>query len=193
MWCFDEPSVISCILHSCGSRSTQPLSGQRRSACAKSGPAPLVDVITLMWLSAASKVDKARWTCRADKKAVRQTISASSQPDLFWGMRGAGGSLGVAIEYSTYAFEVPNTVCITAPPALLPLKGIEPTVHWIYTDTAVRPKDCLSMCKPPLSLHCREEHTKSRLCAECGLKWLLQVQSAAYTFKIAIAQDVLTW
>ena len=47
---------------------------------------------------------------RADKKAVRQTISATSQPDLFWGMRGAGGNLGVAIEYTTKTFAVPVNV-----------------------------------------------------------------------------------
>ena len=51
-------------------------------------------------------------TCRADKKAVRQTISANNEPDLFWGMRGAGGSLGVAIQYTTHAFEIPDNVRI---------------------------------------------------------------------------------
>ncbi len=55
-------------------------------------------------------------TCRADKKAVRKTISPSNEPDLFWGMRGAGGNLGVAIEYTTYAFAVPDIVRSTVPP-----------------------------------------------------------------------------
>ena len=50
--------------------------------------------------------------CRKDKNAVRQTISATSEPDLFWGMRGAGGSLGVAIEYTTHTFAIPEKVCI---------------------------------------------------------------------------------
>ncbi len=55
-------------------------------------------------------------TRRADKKAVRQTISATSQPDLFWGMRGAGGNLGVAIEYTTKTFAVPVNVRCPAMP-----------------------------------------------------------------------------
>ena len=59
-----------------------------------------------------------RLTCRANKKAVRQTISAANEPDLFWGMRGAGGNLGVAIEYTTHTFEIPDNVRITAPSLL---------------------------------------------------------------------------
>ena len=62
---------------------------------------------------------KVRWQhvrgmCRTDKKAIRQTISAKSEPDLFWGMRGAGGSLGVAIQYTTHTFEIPDNVRISA-------------------------------------------------------------------------------
>ena len=53
-------------------------------------------------------------TCRADKKAVRQTISANNEPDLFWGMRGAGGNLGVAIEYTTKTFAIPDNVRTSA-------------------------------------------------------------------------------
>ena len=71
--------------------------------------------VTAAGTSVACKANSARWICRADKKAVRQTISANSEPDLFWGMRGAGGSLGVAIEYTTYAFAVPENVRISAP------------------------------------------------------------------------------
>ena len=71
----------------------------------------------------ASQVGDVPLTCRADKKAVRRTISASNEPDLFWGMRGAGGNLGVAIEYTTYAFEVPDNVRITAPPRSAALQG----------------------------------------------------------------------
>ncbi|CAL5219872.1 g1792 [Coccomyxa viridis] len=49
-------------------------------------------------------------TVGADNKAVRRRIAADSEPDLFWGMRGAGGSLGVAIEYTTRTFAVPDNV-----------------------------------------------------------------------------------
>ena len=77
-----------------------------------------------MRTSVACKFGTTWWTCREDKKAVRQTISVNSEPDLFWGMRGAGGSLGVAIEYSTYAFAVPDNVRITATPALPCLKRL---------------------------------------------------------------------
>ena len=64
---------------------------------------------------------------------MRQTISASSQPDLFWGMRGAGGSLGVAIEYSTYAFAVPDTVRRPALPALLCFDRAVKALEWPCT------------------------------------------------------------
>lgn len=63
-----------------------------------------------------------RLTCRADKKAVRQAISAASEPDLFWGMRGAGGNLGVGIAYTTHTFEIPANVRITAPPCSAALR-----------------------------------------------------------------------
>ena len=62
-------------------------------------------------------------TCRDDKKAVRRRIAADSEPDLFWGMRGAGGSLGVAIEYTTLAFAVPDNVSIPAPMSRRHLTG----------------------------------------------------------------------
>lgn len=58
----------------------------------------------------ASRLGDLRSMCRADRKAVRRTISADREPDLFWGMRGAGGNLGVAIEYTTHAFAVPDNV-----------------------------------------------------------------------------------
>ena len=80
-----------------------------------------------------------RSTCRADKKAVRQTISANSEPDLFWGMRGAGGNLGVAIEYTTHAFEIPDNVRITAPPCSAALTGIGVAMYWTVTDIATEP------------------------------------------------------
>ena len=48
--------------------------------------------------------------CRADKKAVRKTITAQNEPDLFFGFRGAGGALGVAIAYTTATFPIPPNV-----------------------------------------------------------------------------------
>ena len=77
--------------------------------------------------------------CRADKKAVRQTISANSEPDLFWGMRGAGGNLGIAIEYTTHAFEIPDNVRIAAPPCSAAPTGIGVAVHWTVADIATKP------------------------------------------------------
>ena len=99
-------------------------------------PCNLLEAITLVRISFACKADRAQLTCRADKKAVRQTISANSEPDLFWGMRGAGGSLGVAIEYSTYAFAVPENVRTTAAPALLRFEGANLAVHCAAANTA---------------------------------------------------------
>ena len=66
----------------------------------------------------ASQVHDVQLTCRADKKAVRRTITPTSEPDLFWGMRGAGGNLGVAIEYPTSAFAVPDNVRMLRPSLL---------------------------------------------------------------------------
>ena len=39
------------------------------------------------------------------------------------------------------------------------------------------------LCTPPLE----------KGCAECLLNWPLQVQTASYTFDVAIAEDVLKW
>ena len=84
---------------------------------------------------------------------MRQTISANSEPDLFWGMRGAGGSLGVAIEYSTYAFAVPDNVRISAPQPCCALQALDWQCTGRSPTLASAPlSDNLSACKAPVSL-----------------------------------------
>ena len=68
-------------------------------------------------------------TCRADKKAVRKAISPEVDPDLFWGFRGAGGALGVAISYTTHAFAIPDNVRFTAPTCSAALYGNAVAIH----------------------------------------------------------------
>ena len=48
--------------------------------------------------------------CRSDGKANSSTITAASDPDLFFGFRGAGGMLGVVTAYTTVTFPVPPVV-----------------------------------------------------------------------------------
>ncbi len=68
----------------------------------------------------ASAVSRSGLTYRAGKKAVRKTITASSDPDLFFGFRGAGGALGVAIAYTTATFPIPTNVRPQPPPSSFP-------------------------------------------------------------------------
>jgi len=52
---------------------------------------------------------KCRWQ-NADQKANRSTITAASDPDLFFGFHGAGGMLGIVTAYTTVTFPVPPVV-----------------------------------------------------------------------------------
>jgi hypothetical protein len=47
---------------------------------------------------------------RSDSVAVRRNVTAASDPDLFFGLRGAGGALGVVISFSTLSFPIPPVV-----------------------------------------------------------------------------------
>ena len=49
-------------------------------------------------------------TIGSNGTATRRNVTAQSDPDLFFGLRGAGGNLGVVIEYSTMTFPTPPVV-----------------------------------------------------------------------------------
>ncbi len=51
---------------------------------------------------------------RSDRVAVRRNVTADSDPDLFFGLRGAGGALGVVLAFTTLSFPVPPVVSSTA-------------------------------------------------------------------------------
>ncbi|BDA51596.1 probable xylooligosaccharide oxidase at N-terminal half [Coccomyxa sp. Obi] len=74
----------------------------------------------------------------SDKKAVRKTITANSDPDLFFAFRGAGGSYGVALAYTTATFPIPTNVQLAFYSITID-KAVE-VLQWFAEFTATAPK-----------------------------------------------------